>query len=221
MSIAKWALEDIEDVGAFVAAIAGNVDAELRWHEREDLHAYLLGECWALHDKWDRSATASFSMYARYLLKLRLVDYVRKERGRTRWRWSGGSYERERPRVLSLDAPAGADGSTLRELVADGSGDPATDSGSAFARLLEDGDRERDRDHAEIRRALAERVAIRAPVNGNGTRRTVGSWLPPTGLVERLEAVADENYRSLSAVITIAVERYLEERKDVEGDVSG
>jgi hypothetical protein len=217
VSLAKWTLEDIEDVGAFVAAIARDVDANLRWHQREDLHAFLLAECWELHGRWNRATTPSFYKYARYILKLRLVDHVRKERGRTKWRWANARYSRERPRVLSLDAALDGSGSTLGELVPDWESDPATNSGTDGERLLEDCDRHRDRDLALLRRRASERITIRTPVSGNSKhRRKVADWLPPEGMFERLEAAADENYRTLSAELTNAVEWYLAE---IEADI--
>jgi hypothetical protein len=211
----KWALEDIEDVEAFVATIARDVHANLQWWQRDDLHAYLLAECWILHGRWRQAATPSFYQYARYILKLRLVDHVRKERGRTKWKRSGGFiYERERPRLLSLDALVDRTGSPLRDVIPDLASDPETDRASAVTWLLAERDRRRDRDYGELRRLLAGRVAIRASVNGQ--RRKIADWLPPEGMLERLQAAADENQRRLSAELTVAVEHYLDELERLE-----
>ena len=66
------------------------------------------------------------------ILGNRCADWLRAERGRARWKWSDHSYERERPVALSFDAPAGADGRTLADVVADRRGDPEADRGPAF-----------------------------------------------------------------------------------------
>jgi hypothetical protein len=213
-TLAKWALEDIEDVEAFVATIARDVRANLQWWQRDDLHAYLLAECWILHGKWRRAATPSFYQYARYLLKLRVVDHVRQERGRTKWQRSGGIiYERERPELLSLDAFVGT-GSPLRDALPDLASDPETDCASAVTWLLAERDSRRDRDYGELRRLFTGRIAIRASVNGQP--RKIADWFPPEGMLERLQAAADENQRRLSAELTVAVEHYLDELERLE-----
>jgi hypothetical protein len=207
-----WALEDIESVERLVYSLVRDVEARLQPHEYDDLIAYLLGEVWAIYRQWDRGKTPSFRQYCTYLLRFKIVDHARKERGRTKWRWTNASYSRERPRVLSLDAALDGTGSTLRELVPDWESDPATNRGTDGERLLEDCDRHRARDIALLRRRASERITIRTPVSGNGhSRRKVSDWLPPEGMFERLEASADKNFRTLSAELTNAVERYLAE----------
>jgi len=139
----------------------------------EDLHAYLIAECWELHRRWNRDATPSFKQYASYVLRLRVVDHCRKERGRSKWVFGNGySHERERPRVLSLDAPAEPGGDPLGEFVAARTGDPEDDCDSAFGGLLEDGDRKLAGDLDALRLEAPRCVAIRArPMNG-GARKT-------------------------------------------------
>jgi predicted DNA-binding protein len=50
----------------------------------------------------------------------------------------------------------------------------------------------------------------------NGQRRKIADWLPPEGMLERLQAAADENQRRLSAELTVAVEHYLDELERLE-----
>lgn len=90
---------------------------------REDLLADLIAYTWELSLRYDvdtdrrisqaRGRRPGFEGWATYWLRLRLIDWIRKTEGRTRWAFSGTSsinpgyrgkiYERERPIVVSLD----------------------------------------------------------------------------------------------------------------------
>jgi DNA-directed RNA polymerase specialized sigma24 family protein len=143
----RWQLEDVGDVEALVATLARDVAADLQWHEREDLVAYLLGLVWERHEKWDREKTPSFRQFATYLLRLRIVDHCRQQRGRTRWTFSSGyTYERVRPELVSLEFPVGDGELELGEVVAARTGDPQTDCDPDLSRLLGGGSRQRAQD---------------------------------------------------------------------------
>jgi hypothetical protein len=78
---------------------------KLSLHDGEELHAYLIAECWRLSLRYDGSQGSRFSVWARQTLSLRLVDWQRARWGRTRWTFSDGHvHERERPQPISLDA---------------------------------------------------------------------------------------------------------------------
>jgi hypothetical protein len=77
---------------------------KLSWCEHEDLAAYLIATCWEISRGFDPHAGGSFPRYARRILGLRTVDWIRQHRGRTRWQTSGGSYERPRTQLVSFDS---------------------------------------------------------------------------------------------------------------------
>ena len=102
----KLSLHGIDDVERFAGAIVQRSGLELSLHDGEELHAYLITECWRLSLRYDGSQGSRFSVWARHTLSLRLVDWQRARWGRTRWTFSGGhSHERARPRHVSLDDP--------------------------------------------------------------------------------------------------------------------
>jgi hypothetical protein len=159
----RWQLEDIDDVERFCATLAGDVGANLSWHERDDLLAHLLTTTWELHTRWDRERSPSFCQYARYVLRLRIVDHVRKERGRTRWSWSDHTYTREQPTLVSLELPIGNSPSgervRLGDTLGEVDGDPADSRSPALARLLGGGANQRARDLETLGLDAARRVA--------------------------------------------------------------
>ena len=102
------ALHDVQDVERFANRIAHDaLGASLRAHERDDLIAYLVAELWRASLSYDSARASSFSTHAYQLGRRRVIDWLRQERGRTRWKFSSGQHERERPDILSLDAPDG------------------------------------------------------------------------------------------------------------------
>lgn len=118
-------------------------DAGLRlpWWQHEDLVAELIGTAWELSTRHDEARfPGQFPAGAYRLLRLRVIDWIRKTEGRTRWAFSEDGarrakrrhtraveqegkvsvlVERTRHQVLSLDAPLGSDtDSELGEAVA-------------------------------------------------------------------------------------------------------
>jgi DNA-directed RNA polymerase specialized sigma24 family protein len=97
--------------------------------ERDDLLAYLLSTAWELSRRYEPGGI-TFSTYAGTTLKRRAIDWLRKERGRTTWRFAGGrTYERERPVFVPLES--GLDGT-----VGSWTGDPAADRSPDLDRVL-------------------------------------------------------------------------------------
>jgi DNA-directed RNA polymerase specialized sigma24 family protein len=134
--------------GLIASAIASSAQvADLRPHEHEDLCAYLIGVARELSIAYNPArGRVSFSSFLGTTARLRIIDWVRKERGRSKWSWSNGkSYERERPRLVSVDADDSLR-DRLDETVAARTSDPSADSSRDLAGFLEDGDRERARD---------------------------------------------------------------------------
>jgi hypothetical protein len=106
----------------------------LSWHREEELVAELVAVAWELSEKHDeRRYPGQFAAGCYRRLRLRIVDHVRRTEGRTRWQFSQEGAERakrrytrtldedgkrsvvvehERPTVLSLDAPVGANSDT-------------------------------------------------------------------------------------------------------------
>ena len=126
---AKLSLHDIPDVEAFCSQIVRISGLELSYHEREDLTEELIVVCWELSERYDPAGISSFRIYARRILRLRTVDWVRRYRGRTRWQFSGGDYNRDRVQLLSLGDP-------LAESYAKRSVDSTEDRLSDLHRLL-------------------------------------------------------------------------------------
>ena len=138
-----FALFDVRDVeGLALKAINDGQRVELRPHQRDDLCAYLIGEIWALSLRFD-PARGSFAAFAYHTARLRKIDWLRKEHGRTRWQFAGRTYERERPLLVSLDGP---DRHQLDDALATGGGDPASDSDQDLGGVVGARDSARARD---------------------------------------------------------------------------
>jgi DNA-directed RNA polymerase specialized sigma24 family protein len=125
----KFSLHDVPDVEGLVSQIICKSGLELSYHEREDLEQELIIECWALSKRYDPAGIRSFGIYARRILALRTVDWVRRYRGRTRWKFAGGDYNRDRVQLLSLGDP-------LAESYAERTVDSAADSNADLHGLL-------------------------------------------------------------------------------------
>lgn len=190
------ALHDVQDVERLCRSVLEPFRLRGSLDDFDDALAELIGVCWQLGERYDvaRDRQPNFAAYASCILSLRVHDRIRRVRGRTRWSFREGrrdaaptrshphertgrlprSYERERPVVLSLDAPVGAtrhrgNGEprpawndpglpTLGDAYSvSGGGDPA-DSDALIVRLLG----ERDRFRAEDLAVLGERVPRRA-----------------------------------------------------------
>jgi hypothetical protein len=112
-------------------------------HRREDLLAELVSTAWELSLKYDATAGYAFTTGCYRLLKLRVVDWLRREQGRSRWTFgpnaqhthAGSIYTRQRPEVLSLDAPGGSE---LEPALGRGQRDFADDRSPDLLRVLLD-----------------------------------------------------------------------------------
>lgn len=143
-----WALLDVDDVEGLLALVVDRSPhaRELRQHERDDLVAWLLGEAWILSQQY-RPGPRGFSSYLYVSAQRRVVDHVRRTRGRTRWSWSDGRvYERPRPQFVSLDA----DVDLLGDALAENGGNAAADRDAARRWLESQRDRHRARDLAQL-----------------------------------------------------------------------
>jgi DNA-directed RNA polymerase specialized sigma24 family protein len=149
---ARWQLLDVDDVEALLArAISrSRVVGRLRPHEREDLLAELLVVAWRLADRFDpargKFATALYAASQR-----RCVNWVRRERGRTVWKFGDGTtYERTLPQLVALD-----ERDSMGAVDAGGSGDRAAAGAASLGGLLGERGGDPDRDIALLRRLAA------------------------------------------------------------------
>ena len=102
------------DVEPFVARV---VDVSLRRrrivldaHRREDLLAYAVSELWVASRRYDARRYRSFRQFADGVVQRKVIDWIRADLGRSRWRLGNGYvHERKQPQLLSLDAAAGGD----------------------------------------------------------------------------------------------------------------
>lgn len=137
---------DIADAQGFVAAVVIRSRLSLTHHDREDLHQYLLVECWRLSLDYDSAGRRPcFSNYAATILRRRVVDWQRKRFGRTTWKAKHKTYTRPRINIESLDNP----GRLERDLGARAV-DPQVDRDPDLAGLHGAGGRPRAGDHAEL-----------------------------------------------------------------------
>jgi hypothetical protein len=117
-----WTLREVADVEAFARRI---LEAKLERrgaHLRPDLYddalAYLLEVAFRADRSYDASYGGSFEQYVGWKLSLGVVDFYRKELGRTRWQFRDSLHTRERPNLVSLDAGSSEgelDGALARE----------------------------------------------------------------------------------------------------------
>ena len=112
----------------------------LREHQREELLAELISYTWELSLRYDpdqdharaRGRRPGFDGWATYWLRFRVIDWIRKTEGRTRWAFSDHTYERSIPTVGSLDG--------LDEVVRPSSLDAEAHSDADLGRVLLRGD---------------------------------------------------------------------------------
>jgi hypothetical protein len=139
----------VRDVEALCVSIVQRSSLELSHHEREDLTTYLIETCWSLSLRFEPGGI-TFSTWAGNTLKLRLVDWQRSRKGRTKWAFANGSsYVRTRPEYVSFDAD-----DSLRDRVeaaqSERKGDPEDDRDPDLGGLLADRDSSRARDLSEM-----------------------------------------------------------------------
>ena len=99
----KFALHDVSDVEAFAVAILKPRAASIPSRDHEDAVAYLIETAWELSLGYDSEQMRRFSVWAGYVLRQRLVDWERRQYGRTRWVFADRVYERPRPILLSYE----------------------------------------------------------------------------------------------------------------------
>src|SRR5438132_3110894 len=95
-------LHDIRDVEGFCGRIIDRARLELSHQDNEDLWAYLIETTWELSLRFE-PGDLKFSTYATHTLRRRLVDWQRRDGGRTRWQFADRTYERELPRFVEID----------------------------------------------------------------------------------------------------------------------
>jgi hypothetical protein len=98
-----FSLLDIRDVESFTGRIVERTSGRLSVEDREELHVYLIAECWELSTRF-QPGRISFSSYAGTNLRLRVVDWQRQRFGRNRWVFKDRVYERPRVELVSLDS---------------------------------------------------------------------------------------------------------------------
>lgn len=94
---------DVEYVCHWAIEKAGIAD--LSHHEREDLLAYLIAECWELSERFDPERfSKGFDAYAYITLKKRAVGWDQRiRRRRLKWQFADRTYERPAVHVDSID----------------------------------------------------------------------------------------------------------------------
>jgi hypothetical protein len=88
---AKFSLLGIADVEAFTGRIVERSGLRLSAQDREELHVWLIEECWSLSTCY-RPGRLAFAAFADGRFRLRVVDWQRARWGRTRWTFSGREY---------------------------------------------------------------------------------------------------------------------------------
>jgi hypothetical protein len=145
------------DVEAFTAAIVRYSHFQLSYHDRQDLHAFLIEECWKLSLRFEPGIIrGGFSVWAGTTLRKRLIDWERQRFGRTKWQFSDRTYERPRTDIVSLDDP---ERDQLRDALGAGTGDLETSWDETLRGLHS----ERDRARARDLKILGVRPRRRAP----------------------------------------------------------
>lgn len=144
-----------------------NANAQIPRDDYDDYLADLFLVIVKLEKKYNPNAGVRFDQYAYPILRLRCIDTVRRTTGRTKWQFSGHTYERERPTIISLDAHAHHGGTDddrpLVETIPDQhshlQADPHTDDDR---RLLTTSLRHQNRDNHHLRQTAAQHAQARA-----------------------------------------------------------
>jgi hypothetical protein len=103
-----WTLREVEDVEGLARGILERQLAKLGARLRPDLldeAVCFLLEVAVRADRSYEPARGAWEPYLRWKLGVGVVDFYRKELGRTRWQFSDSTHERERPDLLSFDGP--------------------------------------------------------------------------------------------------------------------
>ena len=174
----RYELFDLPDVEALCARAARTwttkTEARLSPEDMESLVAYLIAAVWRMSLTYDPARSSSFKAIVIGRLSNRATDWFRKHRGRTRWQFSGHTYERELPIPVSLDAAAGERGDPLGASIGSSDGDPEAGAlADPCGGLLNDRDSEADWDLA-LCRTLAARL-LRERAQGARAAPVIGS----------------------------------------------
>jgi DNA-directed RNA polymerase specialized sigma24 family protein len=97
-------LHNVDDAERFCWAIVSRSRLALDFHDAQDLHQFLLIQCWELSLRY-QSGGPQFDGWASRILQLRVVDWMRQRNGRTTWQFADHAYERQRPQFVSLNDP--------------------------------------------------------------------------------------------------------------------
>jgi hypothetical protein len=99
-------LHDVRDTEQLCWAVVARSRLNLPQDQRESLCSYLIETAWELSLRYEpgRRSTNNFAGWATVQLRLRVIDWIRKEYGRTKWHSKGQAYERKNPEFLSFDA---------------------------------------------------------------------------------------------------------------------
>jgi DNA-directed RNA polymerase specialized sigma24 family protein len=100
----RWSLFDLDDVEGFCVRVVQSSKLRLQPHEDyEDLLAHCISVCWEVSLRYDASR-GSFSTFAWRPTYFAAVNWLRKRKGRTVWKFSDGRiHECALPKLLSLD----------------------------------------------------------------------------------------------------------------------
>lgn len=164
-------LHDVHDVEKLCRHVLEPFAKRGQLDDYDDALTELIGTCWQLSERYDptKDKQPNFASYAACILSLRVHDRTRRIHGRTRWtfrqerRDTGRlprNLERQRPTILSLDAPP-PDSPDLRlgdTLPTSGGDDPA-DRDPTLERMEAERRRHRTRDLHIIRQHLHDRAA--------------------------------------------------------------
>ncbi|MBA2360101.1 MAG: sigma-70 family RNA polymerase sigma factor [Actinobacteria bacterium] len=146
MLASKLVLHDVRDVELYCARILHRANLNLPHHDSEDLLAYLVETCWELSLGYRPNGQPHrFSSYAAPILSRRIIDWQRKTRGRTTWKFATHTHHRPRPVLVSIDSVT-PELDRLGASLGTWAGDPADGSDPAFGGLQAGGDRQRSRD---------------------------------------------------------------------------
>ncbi len=77
-------LHDIRDTEGFITSIVAAARLNLRYHDNEDLRAYLIEETWILSTRYQPGGLR-FSTWARNTLQRRIIDWQRRTNGDHRY----------------------------------------------------------------------------------------------------------------------------------------
>jgi hypothetical protein len=126
---------------------ARKLGARFRADLYDECVAYLFEVAWRAYESWDPER-GPWKQRLRWKLDAGVVDFYRRELGRTRWQFRDYVHERGRPDVLSLDAPV--EGNQLADTLPSRESHDEIDRSPSLERLLARRDRERVGDFAEL-----------------------------------------------------------------------